>query len=446
MSAPTGTAPANSSRAAIERPRRLTILALSGAGAVVIAAVIWGRRLAADGVHIYLSAPPFSGSWAWQWPPGLWWALGLAAVLAVAWPTTARRLSWWWLLVATWATAASWAVTLAGSAGIGALEAPLTTRYEYLPFARAAGSPRALLQTFVDRLASAPTHVRGHPPGAVLTFMGLDRLGASDLTVALVVIAVGASAAPAALIAMDRVAGRPAARRAAVFVGLAPAALWIATSVDALFAGVAAWAIAAGAVAVTSDDRRLAPLAGATSGVLAGSLLTMTYGAPTLLGPLWALAGWALISRRSIAPLVAGAVGVALPVVALWTAGFDWPGAFAATHDAYRSGVASERPGTYFLVANVAVFAVAAGPAAVAGATHLRDRRTWLLVGGAIGGALVADLSGLSKGEVERIWLPMVAFSLLATSAIRGIGVRRGWLTAQLGLAIVLQAWLRSPW
>jgi len=64
----------------------------------------------------------------------------------------------------------------------------------------------------------------------------------------------------------------------------------------------------------------------------------------------------------------------------------------------------------------------------------------------ATAGLAVADLSGLSKGEVERIWLPLVPFILLATSAVRGRTARRCWLGAQLFVTVLLQAWLRTPW
>ena len=52
----------------------------------------------------------------------------------------------------------------------------------------------------------------------------------------------------------------------------------------------------------------------------------------------------------------------------------------------------------------------------------------------------------MSKGEVERIWLPLVPFLVLATSSIRGRTARRTFLAAQLAVAVLLQAWLRSPW
>jgi hypothetical protein len=164
-----------------------------------------------------------------------------------------------------------------------------------------------------------------------------------------------------------------------------------------------------------------------------------------LLGPLWALALVAL-RRRRWSTLVAAAFGLAVVPTAFVAAGFDWFAGLEATRAAYLAGVAPERPDRYFVVSNLVVFAVAVGPAAVAGVAWLRDRATWWLVGGAAAGVMAADLSTMSKGEVERIWLPAVPFMLLATTSIRGRTARRGWLAAQLGLGLLLTVVLDSPW
>ena len=427
-------------------PASVGALALGVAAALVAVAVVWGWHLINAGVPLFLEAPPFAGLWVWGWPPGLWFAAAMAVALVGLWPPTAERFRWSVVLVGAAASSLAWSVVLAASQGSAALWAPLATRFEYLPLARRVEDPGEFVRTFVDRLPRYPTHVKGHPPGAVLAFWGLDRIGSSDAAVAAVVLVVAASAAPAALIAIDRLAGRAAARRSAVFVGLAPAVIWIATSADALVMGVAAWTVALGAVAATSTRGRAAVVgAGAGAGVLAGALLTLTYGAPTLLGPLWAVAGltaW----RRRWPPLVAMAAGTALLPAALALAGFDWVDGLDATRTAYLDGVAPGRPVSYFVVANLAALVVAVGPAAVVGAAWLRDRMVWLLVGGALAGVVAADLSGLSKGEVERIWLPLMPFIIVATCSIRGRAARRWWLAAQLGVAILLQAWLRSPW
>ncbi|MCF0094986.1 hypothetical protein B0E54_03844 [Micromonospora sp. MH99] len=50
---------------------------------------------------------------------------------------------------------------------------------------------------------------------------------------------------------------------------------------------------------------------------------------------------------------------------------------------------------------------------------------------------LGADLSGLSKAEVERIWLPFVVWLLVATAHLP-TGSRRWWLAAQALTALAV--------
>ncbi|MGA8978988.1 MAG: hypothetical protein WB473_07690, partial [Pedococcus sp.] len=58
---------------------------------------------------------------------------------------------------------------------------------------------------------------------------------------------------------------------------------------------------------------------------------------------------------------------------------------------------------------------------------------------------LVADLSLMSKAEVERIWLPFVPWLLLST-AVLPPRWRRPALGLQAGLALVVQTLLVTPW
>ena len=203
------------------------------------------------------------------WSPALWWAVGLAALLIAWWVPAVERLRWRWVLAGSWALGLLWPAVLQWSEGWDSLYTVLGNRRAYLPTAQAIDSPRDFLSTFVERLPSYPTHVKGHPPGATLAHWFVDLVGGgrSDvLTAAFLVVA--ALAAPASLIALNRLAGPAAARRAAVFAGLAPAAMWIASAPDAMFMGVVACAVALGAVAVTAADPVLAtqlPLALACS-------------------------------------------------------------------------------------------------------------------------------------------------------------------------------------
>ena len=58
---------------------------------------------------------------------------------------------------------------------------------------------------------------------------------------------------------------------------------------------------------------------------------------------------------------------------------------------------------------------------------------------------VLADVSGMSKGEVERIWLPFVPFLSVAAAGLSGRSIR-WWLAAQALAAIALQIGLESPW
>ncbi|CAN5462426.1 integral membrane protein [soil metagenome] len=427
------------------RPWWAGYAAVAAAAVLLAIAVVWGRGFVRRGPELFLFAPPFVGVWEALWSPGLWWALAFAVLLVTWWVPIVERLKWGWLLLGSGVVALAWPVLLQGSAGWDSLYTVLGNRRAYLPTAQSIDSPAAFLRTFVERLPDYPTHVKGHPPGATLAHWFFDLIGGgrSDvLTASFLIIA--ASAAPAALLAMDRIAGRDAARRAAPFVGLAPAAIWIASSPDAMFMGVMAWSVALGAIAITAKGR-WALAAGFGAGVLAGLSLSFSYGSMLLLAPLWALALLGGLRRRW-APLVPAAIGFAVIPGLFMSAGFNWFDGLAATHTAYLAGVAPERPDRYFVIANLAVLAVSVGPATVAGLAWLRDRAAWWLVGGALAGVIAADLSMLSKGEVERIWLPAVPFLVLATSAIAGRMARRGWLGVQLSVAMGLQIWLRSPW
>ena len=56
---------------------------------------------------------------------------------------------------------------------------------------------------------------------------------------------------------------------------------------------------------------------------------------------------------------------------------------------------------------------------------------------------LVADLSGMSKAETERIWLP---FALWLLPACAFLPRARAWLSAQALLALLLNHLLHTGW
>ncbi|EUA52407.1 acyl-CoA synthetase domain protein [Mycobacterium xenopi 4042] len=98
-------------------------------------------------------------------------------------PVVARRLRWRVLPLVAWATAGAWAFALAMIDGWQrGFAARLTDKNEYLRQVPTITDIPEALRTFSSRILdfqpnSWITHVSGHPPGALLTFVWLDRLG-----------------------------------------------------------------------------------------------------------------------------------------------------------------------------------------------------------------------------------------------------------------------------
>lgn len=418
------------------------MLGVAGWALLIVAGHVLGAGLLAGDPLVHIGAPPLVGSFDLRLSPRVLPALVLAAA-AIAWaPALAARMRWRGLLAASWAAAAAWAVALATTDGWPAVAAPLATRYEQLSAVALVAAPADFLRTFTDLLPSYATHVQGHPPGGVLLLWAMNGIGLGGATAAAVLaIGCGALTAPAALVAVRALAGDRPARAAAPFLVFTPAAVWMATSLDALYAGVSAVGIALFALACTASARSRAALLALAAGITLGAALALSYGVAMLAAVVLAVA----VGRRRPGALAWAGAGVMLVLAAFAAARFNWFDGLQATRDQYLAGVSRRRPYAEFLVISLAAFALAAGPAVVAGLSRLRERGVWLLAGGALVALAAADLSGMSKGETERIWLPFAPWLLVATAALRG-SAARGWLAAQVALALVLQLAVRSPW
>jgi hypothetical protein len=426
------------------RPASLrTAVAVALWAAVVAAGWAWGSALNASGAKIALGAPPLFGSWDLQLGVALAIPLATAAALILVAPLAWRSLSWPGLLLAAGACAFAWPVALALTEGGTGIVAPLEGPSEYLPAVGLVGSPGEFLAGFTERIDDYPTHVRSHPPGMLLGLWGLDRIGlGGSWPAALIVIAIAASAAPAALIAARAVAGERAARTAAPFLVLSPAAVWIATTADALFMGIGAWAVALTVLSITRRGRR-ADLLALGGGLLFGACLFLSYGL-ALLGVIPLAVA---VAGRRVRPLAIAGAGIAIVALAFLAAGFWWLDGFFAIREQYLGSIARNRPYDYFLVNNLAAFALALGPAAAVALARLRDRRVWLLAGGGVAAVLLADLSGMSKAEVERIWLPFVPWALLAAASLpRAPGAVLALLAAQATCALAIQLGVETIW
>ncbi|MDX3371942.1 hypothetical protein PV387_39185, partial [Streptomyces sp. ME02-6987-2C] len=69
--------------------------------------------------------------------------------------------------------------------------------------------------------------------------------------------------------------------------------------------------------------------------------------------------------------------------------------------------------------------------------------RLAFLVAAGLLALLAADLSGMSKAETERIWLP---FALWLLAACAFLTRPRGWLTAQAVLALLVNHLVATGW
>ncbi|MEU1518582.1 hypothetical protein ABZ490_41665 [Streptomyces sp. NPDC005811] len=441
------------------RALRRDLYAAAAAALLVTAAVLIGRHVQDTDHTLRVDWPPLLASWGPHLGPGTPAALLVAAVTVAYGPSLAARLPWRALLPTAWGTSLAWTFSLALIDGWQrGIAGRLTTRHEYLQVIDRFHDVPGTLRDFTHHILlhspdNWPAHVAGHPPAATLIFVLLDRIGLRGGGWAGVwCITVGATACVAVLVAVRSLAGEHLARRAAPFLVLAPAAVWMGTSADAYFAAVAAWAVALLALAVT----RASPVAAGASGLLFGLTCYLSYGL-TLLAPIAAAVLW--LGRRGVRGrpvlLVALCAGAAVVPAVFTLAGFDWWEAYRLLVTRYRQGAGGVRPYAYWVWANPACTVLITGLATAGGllrsgagllGRRSADRdsvRLALLVAAALLSLLVADLSGMSKAETERIWLPF-AMWLLPSCAF--LPRPRAWLTAQAVLALLLNHLLRTGW
>ncbi|GAA4120147.1 glycosyltransferase family 39 protein [Nocardioides fonticola] len=397
--------------------------------------------------------PPLHGMWEPKLlGPGTVPAL-LIGVLGGRWLwRRADELPFGVLLLAGYALCLGWALSLALVDGTDGLSRVLGSSGEYLRTAREVGGIGHLLDIYIDHIPldspdNWPTHVAGHPPLALLFFVGLVRLGlGGDLAAGVVVTVLACTTAPAVLVALRALGIEDVARRAAPFLVLTPAVVFMAVSADGLFGAVAAWALACLALACRAHGRRRLAWS-VLAGLLFGAAVMMSYGLP-LLG-LLALA--VLAAARSWKPLVPTALAALAVVVGFAVGGFAWWEAYPVLSRRYWDGIASIRPASYWMWGNLAALLISMGPVVAAGLAEVGARRRVLerplvlLVGAAVASIVLADLSRMSKAEVERIWLPFMPWLTIACAALPPR--LRGWaLAGQVLTAVLVQQLLYTSW
>jgi methylthioxylose transferase len=392
------------------------------------------------------------------WHPVI--GVGTPLALVIGWlgitrgARLAATLPWRHLLAATYAATLAWTVALALVYGPSGLSRTLNSTQEYLVTARTVHDIPAFLSGFVDRIpfsagdAHWPIHVAGHPPAATLFFVGLAGLGlGSSFAAGCVVTLIGTTTPVAVLVTMRRLGAEDAARRALPYVVLAPAAIWIAVSGDAIFAAVAAWGLAALAVAVTTDRTPVRWATAVLAGLLLGLLPVLSYGL-VLVGVLVLVV---LILTTGWRVLPAAVASATIPTLILAGFGFYLWQAYPVLRERYWDGLAPDRPAAYWMWASLAALLLSAGPAlgaglgALAAARRTADHAVLWLVAAAASAIVLADLSQMSKAEVERIWLPFVPWLLLST-ALLPPRWRRLVLVLQVVTALLVEHLLDTGW
>ncbi|MEV8340208.1 hypothetical protein AB0P49_02035 [Streptomyces niveus] len=447
------------------RPSRRDLVAASVGVALLTAASLVGWAIQRANGSLQVNWPPLLGTWDPRFGPGTPAALTVAVLVIAYGPGLATRLPWRALLLTTWAAALAWTFSLALIDGWHTGVAKrLTTKHEYLSVIDRFTDIGTTLRGFSDHImigppGNWPAHVAGHPPGATLTFVWLDRIGLGGGSWAGVwCIVVGGSAVVAILVTLRALTDERLARRAAPFLALAPAAVWMGTSADGYFAGVAAWSLALLALAATRTVRF--PAAAALgAGLLYGFTCYLSYGLTLMAVPGLGI----LLLARTVRPLPFVLAGALVTPVAFTLAGFNWWEAYQELVVRYYQGAGGVRPYWYWIWGNLAATTLAVGLATVAGLGRVfalapravrstrpaRDSSTpvlrlAVLVLAVLLAILAADLSGMSKAETERIWLPFTLWLLPAAALLPGR--RRGWLTGQVLLALLVNHLVFTGW
>ena len=323
---------------------------------------------------------------------------------------------------------AAWAVALALLDGAHGIIGSVTQKNEYLLDIARVGDPLEFLGEFTEPPRRVPDPCPGPSAGipAVPVLARPSSVSPQPSVVASLEIAVGALAVPAVLVTVREVAGE--ARRAAggPFVAVAPVAIWIASSADALYGGVGACAVMLVVLATGRNGRRADVLA-LGGGLLFGALALLSYGLVLLAVIPIMLA----LCRADFACSRSRRSGGASCSLAFALAGFWWFAGLAATRARYHAGVARAGPSTAFLLVERGVPRDRARTRARGRARPAARSANVVLVGGALVAIGIAAVSGMSKGEVERIWLPFALWVLPAGARVVGRVDRRraGWRT-----------------
>lgn len=403
-----------------------------------------------DGAHLGTRSAPFLGSYRF--------AFGLASLLAPIVMTTVivasrremfDRIAFSALLALSYVTSLGWALSLALVDGAAGLTRSLQSPDNYLTDVPGVGrDPLEWLRGFTAGTEHSVA-ARGHPPGPVLLLWGLHRLGLTDrLVLGVLLAAIGALVTPLVLGAVRGVCGDLPARHYAPVLVLAPYAVWVAVSIDAVVAVLGAAMVVMGVRASAPGRTGLraggwALVAGMTLGVAA----LFSYAAPWL--------GLSLVclyfARRRAFLNVATGVGALLPVLAVQLAGFTWIEGLLLARADYATRVEPYRSAWWWGGIGLVVLLLATGPPLVRSLRRLKNTPGWPFLVGAGTAVAFSLLAGLARGGAEAAWLPFFPWlTVAAVAPVRQAGPPppAPLLLAGVGAvtAMVVEAVLATPW
>ncbi len=446
-----------------------------GAGTAVVVWAIGRGAAIRRNPDVKLEAAPLVGHWDWAPTVRIVPAVFVGVLAVMLTTAAARRFSARVVLATVGMLSALWTVFLAWSQGTTVMIDPVVHPSEY--WSRLPQLPPAarLLRVWADPLwmRNQPVHIKGHPPGYVLLLKAMTHVGlGSKWAVAVLSWACAGGVAVAVVVAVHLLIPRSSESRGkstvpgvvpqqtaawrvvAPFAVVAPYAVWMGTSADAVFSLGGAGGVVAVLAALRMRRSKHTVIAAAGGGLLLGLALFLSYGMVTFL----AVPAMAVLflhgptARRRVLVALSVGAGIVIVFTAFALAHFSWFAGLKTTRAFYWKGTAQFRPWAYFFVSNLAVVVIATGPAIVAGAgrliaRHRRPGQIWLLALGAVIAITAANISQLSKGETERIWLPFFVFLVpLAVVGEPSIGRQRFWLATQICLTLVLQMGLTSKW
>lgn len=412
--------------------------------AVTAAAVSCGARLGT-------ASAPFLGWYRWRLGPGSCLAPILTIVVIVTsagrWP---ERVKWPALQASAYCASLAWAISLALVDGAAGFTRGLDSPDEYLTDLHVIGDdPWRYVRTFTEAAPGYAPATRGHPPAPLLLLWALRRLGVRDhLLTGVLIAALGALAVPLVLSAVRDSCGDLAARRYAPVLCLAPYAIWLAVSMDAVVLLLGAAGIVAGVRASRRRSRGWSAAGwGALAGLVIGVAALFSYSAPWL--------GLSLVClyfarRRAFLNIVTG-VGALIPIFAAQLAGFVWVEGLLVANADYGLRVEPYRSALWWSGISLVALMLAAGPALVASARKIRNTPAWPFLAGAGSAVVFSVLAGLARGGVEHAWLPFfpwLTVAVVAPESPGGAPAGRTWPLAALGAvtAMVIEASLATAW